>query len=295
MYPAFDILSGLFYDTDNEGGGADEGAMDTPPAEEQGAEQGAERSKEPEFLKNYPQPDELDNFEKVKESYAKLREEAKEIAKFKKMFGDSQNELGKFRKTAEKHQTLLSGLKDSPEKTIAALAKEYGVGIKLAAEKAEAEETAKDLEGLIDEINRGAGDPKKLAGQLKASIAALVKAETVESSKTALTLVDKMAEQQLASTYKDWDNLADDREAIKLKVITGKISNHELYHLAAKVQHFPKALQEAEKIGYEKAVKELSEKIRKQMGPGAARYMPEKGDKKEPNIDNVLDYIAKSS
>lgn len=190
-------------------------------------------------------------FEEHFEVSSKLKDITPKYDDLNKRVGHQANQLSDYNK-------IKKGLKDDATALIKSMAEEAGVKINFEDSKPSADlDTVKALfAGSTEDVAKGV---EKIAEMIEAKAQ-----EKVDGKVTPV--VDMMIDNKLSQKYKDYDDFAEVREDIQLKVTTNVMSKKEVLHMAAratKLEEYGKAQQT---IGYEKAKTEFKEKFADQLG-----------------------------
>lgn len=189
---------------------------------------------------------------------------------------DLTKKIGKSANEAKAYQDLMSGLKSNPRSIIEKLASEHKVDLSAAAK-------TPDLSEILKGVSEGELDHTKAATLLMEHMNGVASQKAMEA--VAPTL-NTMLEADLAKRFPDYDDMADDRAGLEAEFAAGKLPRQELLHLATRGRNLASALKESEKVGYEKAVKEMTKKMQEQFGPGAPRVPAQSKEQQEEQKKN---------
>ncbi len=103
----------------------------------------------------------------------------------------------------------------------------------------------------------------------------------------------KIHEDRMRIKFPDYDDLLDDRMELLTNLKSKSITMDEVLHFASKAQHLDKVIAESEKNGYDKAIKEISQKMQDGVTIPANFLEDKKGkpDAKE-YLDNVINKMT---
>jgi hypothetical protein len=159
--------------------------------------------------------------------------------------------IGGFGRDAGNYRKIMQAVQSDPAAFIKALAKENKLNVKF-------EDSAFDHDALTKAVNDGTATKDQLT-QFRQSMKDEVIKEIFGEFKPVLST---MMEERLAGRYKDFDDLAQDREELSMAVASRQITSDEVYHLAARGRRIDAALKDAEKSGYDRAMKEVGGKLK---------------------------------
>ena len=210
----------------------------------------------------------------------------KQITDNKKTIGDQGNEIGGLRKNAELGESLNNGMESNPEKMLEALAKDYNLNIKFDDGKTGTE--GEDIKSIFSAMKDGSMDAGDAASKFEKIMTDKVENQTNTAN---APILKAMIEQNMANKYDDWDKLADERKTMGLQM--NAMPTNEIAHLLYRIKKMPDITNEAEQRGYDKAMSDISKKIREGHSPGGS-YKPtpkEKTDGKQ-DVQNVLKILT---
>jgi hypothetical protein len=176
---------------------------------------------------------------------AELAKFKDENAQLKKKMGKQGEEVGTWRK-------VLEGLEHDPDATLSFLAKKAGRKYPPVDTSKENKEITKALLSDDSEV-RAQVAAQREKEDFRQSIMRDIKTEWSPAMET-------MLEETMARKHPDWDSFTDDRYGLKAQVVTGKMPERELFHLAARGANMPEIIAEAKKEAIAEYVQSLQKK-----------------------------------
>ncbi len=176
---------------------------------------------------------------------ALLTQRDEELAHLKKKMGKHDEEVGTWRK-------VLDGLERDPDGTLSFLAKKAGRKYTPADSGKEDKEITKALLSDDSEV-RAQVAAQREREDFRQSILRDIKTEWSPAMET-------MLEETMARKHPDWDSFTDDRYSLKAQVVTGKMPERELFHLAARGANMPEIIAEAKKEAKAEYIQSLQKK-----------------------------------
>jgi len=225
---------------------------------------------------------------KLKELLTAANGQIASIPQLNKTIKDMERANSKMGNKLNTWSTIEQGFKMNPEGTLKALAERFNV--KLPEEKplgASGEQGDSNLNDLLDRLHKGEDVGKEIGEALTKRDHAVV-AQAVGQVNPILKAIQ---EEGLHKKYPDYDDHAEARAELNLRVKARVMSEDERDHLAVRGLVMPQALNESFDRGYQKALDDVSRKNAAGLGGGGGSGKPEPKPGDEPKKPQTWDDV----
>lgn len=200
-------------------------------------------------------------------------------------YGDLTKKLGKQSGQINELRQIQELTKNNPKGLMEMIAKNAGI-------KFNFDEGVTDIKDLFSE------DLSSEEKQVK--FKEFLKARDSQSAQNLISQIDEKVrpflEAQMKTKYPDWDANADQRYELLSNIKSGSVSLEEVAHLVHQARSIPDAIKAAEKTAYDKAVADISKKLKETYGDfGSFDGGPNKKkmDEEKAQLENVLSIMTR--
>lgn len=255
------------------GAGAETGGKETPNtgagAEEGKAGGAEEKGGTPKSAASSENMTAEQRLEALSKENAELKEKYEGIAK---KLGKQSEHIGVLKQFTE-------GITKDPKGMLKKLAEQHRVDIKFADEAQKPD--------MLNVLQSGTAEEQSKA------LEQMLAAQKADLQESFAPILNNIVESQVAMKYPDWDDLADERGALNLGMTTGKLTQHEVLHYAARGMNLATAIEDAKKAGVAEYLAELQAKKQEQIDARGGGTTKKGGGEGPAKFEEVVAELAK--